>query len=585
MTETLAVLLDDAVAGAITRLDQGRLRFDYDDEYRQRPAATPLSVSMPPSIRTHPDSDISPWLWGLLPDNDRVLARWARGFQVPAKPFSLLSTPIGHDCAGAVRFAPLDKALQVLAKPGTVTWLTEEEVAQRLRELRQDTTAWLGREFTGQFSLAGAQAKTALLLKDGHWGVPSGSAATSHILKPAVQGFDDHDLNEHLCLDAARRAGLIVARTRVAAFGDQSAIVVDRYDRRIVDGEFVRVHQEDTCQALGKPPDQKYQNEGGPSARDLATLFRTIMPPRAADDAVWRFLDALIWNWLVAGTDAHAKNYSLLLSGGDVRLAPLYDIVSALPYDKHERELKFAMKIGGDYRVYPHRNTWDKAATDLGLNADAVLERVVRLATIAPDAFSDAANDEDVVALDRPLPQRLVDLVADRAQRCLAILPAAPKARAMQTIRYEERLTELSDAVPPQALSVEAAPVLMRDAAQALRDATGAEPRDLSAVRERIFALGVAALRAIHALGEAEAPTGYVNPTRDRLPGLIQDFAPNIANLPIAQDDPVGRVADEMLRATNRFVGADPKSLFGSADERLRALYRVVDLAARALSL
>ncbi len=585
MTETLAVLLDDAVAGVITRLDQGRLRFDYDDEYRQRPAATPLSVSMPPSIRTHPDSDISPWLWGLLPDNDRVLARWARDFQVPAKPFSLLSTPIGHDCAGAVRFAPLDEALQVLAKPGTVTWLTEEEVAQRLRELRQDTTAWLGREFTGQFSLAGAQAKTALLLQDGRWGVPSGSAATSHILKPAVQGFDDHDLNEHLCLDAARRAGLIVARTRVATFGDQSAIVVDRYDRRIVDGEFVRVHQEDTCQALGKPPDQKYQNEGGPSARDLATLFRAIMPPRAADDAAWRFLDALIWNWLVAGTDAHAKNYSLLLSGGDVRLAPLYDIASALPYDKHERELKFAMKIGGDYRVYPHRNTWDKAATDLGLNTDAVLERVVRLATIAPDAFSDAANDEDVVALDRPLPRRLIDLVADRAQRCLAILPAAPKARAMQTIRYEERLTELSDAVPPQALSAEAAPVLMRDAAQALRDATGAEPRDLSAVRERIFALGVAALRAIHALGEAEAPTGYVNPTRDRLPGLIQDFAPNIANLPIAQDDPVGRVADEMLRAANRFVDADPSSVYGSAEERLRALFAVAGIAARALAL
>ncbi len=585
MTDTLAVLLDDAVAGAITRLDQGRLRFDYDDEYRQRPAATPLSVSMPPSIRSHPDSDISPWLWGLLPDNDRVLARWARDFQVAAKPFSLLSTPIGHDCAGAVRFAPVEEALQVLAKPGAVTWLTESEVAQRLRELRQDTTAWLGREFTGQFSLAGAQAKTALLLKDGRWGVPSGSAATSHILKPAVQGFDDHDLNEHLCLDAARRAGLIVARTHVATFDDQSAIVVDRYDRRSADGELVRIHQEDTCQALGRPPDQKYQNEGGPSAKDLATLFRTIMPPRAADDAVRRFLDALIWNWLVAGTDAHAKNYSLLLSGGDVRLAPLYDIASALPYDKHERELKFAMKIGGDYRVHPHRDTWDKAATDLGLNADAVLERVVRLATTAPDAFSDAAHDEDVAALDRPLPRRLVDLVADRAKRCLAILPAAATRRVKQTMRYEERLAELSDGVPPQALSAEGAPVFVRDGAQSLRDAVGAEPRDLSVVRERIFALGVAALRAIHAVGEAESPSGYINPTKERLARLVQDYAPNVANLPIAQDDPVARVVDEIVKAANRFTDADTKSVFGSANERLRALYRVVGLAARALSL
>jgi serine/threonine-protein kinase HipA len=585
MTDVLAVLLDDAVAGSITRLDQGRLRFDYDDEYRQRSGATPLSVSMLPSIRSHLDREISPWLWGLLPDNERVLGRWSREFQVPAKPFSLLSTPIGHDCAGAVRFAPVDEALQVLAKPGSVAWLTEDDVAQRLRDLRQDTTAWLGREFTGQFSLAGAQAKTALLFKDGRWGVPTGSAATSHILKPAVQGFDDHDLNEHLCLDAARRAGLIVARTRVARFGDESAIVVDRYDRRIDDGELVRIHQEDTCQALGLPPDKKYQNEGGPSARDLATLFRTVMPPRAAEDAVWRFLDALIWNWLIAGTDAHAKNYSLLLSGGDVRLAPLYDIASALPYDKHERELKFAMKIGGDYRVYPHRNTWDKAAADFGLNVDAVVERVVRLAHVAPDAFADAANEPDVVALDRPLPQRLVDLVADRAKRCLAILPQAAKERAMQTVRYEERLADLTEVVPSQAVSADGAPGLVRDAAQALRDAVAAQPRDLSVVRERISALGVAALRAIQTIGETESPQGYVNPTGDRLPGLIQDYAPNIANLPIAQDDPVARVVDEIIRAASRFVEADPKSIFGSADERLRALYRVVGLVARALSL
>jgi serine/threonine-protein kinase HipA len=585
MTDTLSVLIDHAVAGSITRRSQGRLRFEYDDAYRQRRAATPLSVSMPPSIRSHLDATISPWLEGLLPDNDRVLARWARDFQVPARPFSLLSTPIGHDCAGAVRFAPVEEAGEVLAAPGAVTWLTDEQVAQRLQELRQDGTAWLGRELTGQFSLAGAQAKTALLFKDGRWGVPTGSAATSHILKPAVQGFDDHDLNEHLCLDAARRAGLVVARTRVARFGDESAIVVDRYDRRMIEGELVRIHQEDACQALGVPPEKKYQNEGGPSARDLATLFRTVMSPSAAEDAVWRFLDALAWNWLVAGTDAHAKNYSLLLSGDDVRLAPLYDIASALPYDRHERQLRFAMKIGGDYRVHPCRNTWGKAALDLGLNPDAVLERVAHLALTAPDAFADAANAPDVVALDRPLPKRLVDLVADRARRCLAILPQAAKARAMRTALYEARLAELSDAVPAQRLSTHAAPTLLADTAQALRDAVAAQPRDLGVVRERIFELGVAALRAAHAVGENESPPGYVTPTKDRLPGLIQDFAPNVANVSIPQDDLVKQAAGEMIRAATRFVRADPKSLFGSAAERLRALFSVVGVAARALAL
>jgi len=426
MSDDLTVLIGDHVAGRLTRLAGGRLRFDYDDEYRGRSSPTPLSVSMPVQVRSHRDPVVTPWLWGLLPDNEGVLARWARQFQVSASsPFSMLATPIGHDCAGAVRLAATDEVDEVLARPGEVTWLTDREVGQRLRELREDATAWLGRHFTGQFSLAGAQAKTALLHDEGRWGVPSGSAATTHILKPAVAGFDDHDLNEHLCLDAARRAGLRVARTRVAQFDGQSAIVVERYDRHRRDGRAVRVHQEDVCQALSVHPSRKYQNEGGPSVKDVAQLLLDSMPSRAADDARWRFLDALTWNWLVAGTDAHAKNYSLLLSAGQVRLAPLYDIASALPHGTHEKKLRFAMKIGGDYRVHPWQSTWSKAAIDLGLDPEQVLARVRALTARVGDAFAEAASDPEVLALERPLPPRLVDLVAERARRCQASIGCA----------------------------------------------------------------------------------------------------------------------------------------------------------------
>jgi serine/threonine protein kinase HipA of HipAB toxin-antitoxin module len=157
---------------------------------------------------------------------------------------------LSHCEAASRRKVPIDS-------PVAGTW------AQRLRELREDSTAWLGRSFTGQFSLAGAQAKTALLCQDGRWGVTSGSTPATHILKPAVAGYDDHDLNEHLCLDAARRAKLVAVRTKVTRFGDESAVVVDRYDRQIKGSEIVRVHQEDLCQALGVLPSGKYQNEGG----------------------------------------------------------------------------------------------------------------------------------------------------------------------------------------------------------------------------------------------------------------------------------------------------------------------------------
>lgn len=90
----------------------------------------------------------------------------------------------------------------------------------------------------GRFSLTGAQAKTALLY-DGErdrWGLPSGRIKT-HILKPAIRGLDDHDLNEHLCLEAARRLGLPAAESKVWRFGDQTAVVIRRYDRlRTPDG-------------------------------------------------------------------------------------------------------------------------------------------------------------------------------------------------------------------------------------------------------------------------------------------------------------------------------------------------------------
>jgi serine/threonine-protein kinase HipA len=426
MTDSLTVVIGDSVAGSITRLSGGKLGFSYDENYLTA-GATPLSISMPLTARPYPDHVISPWLWGLLPDDPAVIARWARHFDLArASPFTLLATPIGADCAGAAQFAREKDLDRLLNRAGHVTWLTEDEVADRLRSLRKDSADWLGTAFTGQFSLAGAQAKTALLYESGRWGIPSGSTPTTHILKPAISGLREHDLNEHLCLDAARRAGMMAVNTRITRFRDESAIVIDRYDRYpdTAHGSpsFARIHQEDLCQALSVPPTRKYQNEGGPDARAITELLRRAMSARAGDQAVSRFADALIWNWLIGGTDGHAKNYSLLLSGEEVRLAPLYDIASVLPYGDHENSLRLAMKIGGDYQLNPYRNRWPAAARDLGLDRDELVARVRQLADIAPGAFAEAAKAPDVAELGSDLPAKLTDLIANRCARCVQVL-------------------------------------------------------------------------------------------------------------------------------------------------------------------
>jgi serine/threonine-protein kinase HipA len=164
------------------------------------------------------------------------------------------------------------------------------------------------------------------------------------------------------------------------------------------------------------------QRDGGPTPARIARLLRDAMPPSVAEESVWRFADALAWNWLIAGTDAHAKNYSLLLAAGEVRLGPFYDVASALPYGTDEHKLRLAMKFGNSYAVYPPHDYWPAAAEALDLDAEALHARVHELTEAAPGAFSAAAGTPEVEALASDLPARLIDLIADRSRRCLELL-------------------------------------------------------------------------------------------------------------------------------------------------------------------
>lgn len=425
-TAMLMVLLEGRTIGRVERLASGALRLRYEEVYRDDPMATLLSVSMPPTQEVHGDARVTPWLWGLLPDNAEVLARWGRDFGVSvASPFPLLGTQVGHDCAGAVQFCAPEDADDLISRPGETAWLTEAEIASRLRTLRADSTSWLGPGFTGQFSLAGAQAKTALHYADGKWGTPTGSVPTTHILKPAVAGFEAQNVNEHLCLATARALGLRAATTRIERFEEETAVVVERFDRSTRDGTLARVHQEDLCQALSVPPARKYQSDGGPTPGQIAELMRSTIPGTDAEADVWRFADALAFNWLIAATDAHAKNYGLLLAGNQVRLAPLYDITSILPYDESDGyDVKLAMKVGDDYKLRraDRRSAWEHAADELKLDRARLVERVVDLAERLPEAMARAASEEGISDLPTGVPGQLVDLVSERSERCLGVL-------------------------------------------------------------------------------------------------------------------------------------------------------------------
>ena len=134
MSDSLAVVMNGHFARTLTRLRGGQLRFKYDDPYRTGEDPVPLSISMPTQVRTHADRTVSPWLWGLLPGQRGCTSTMGAPFHTSASsPFSLLGTPVGEDCAGAVGFVRFDKLGAHLDRAGAVSWLTEGDVAQRLQ--------------------------------------------------------------------------------------------------------------------------------------------------------------------------------------------------------------------------------------------------------------------------------------------------------------------------------------------------------------------------------------------------------------------------------------------------------------------
>ena len=288
MTDRLVALANGRVVGEVQCDPRGQLAFVYDAGWRASQHAYPLSLSMPIGAPQHGHDQIEPWLRGLLPDNENVLARWARTFQASAgNAFSLLRAT-GEDCAGAVQLVRTERVDSVLAPAGRqVVWLTAAEVEGRLRTLRHDDSAWRLDGEEAQFTLAGAQVKTALLLEDGRWGIPQGATPTTHILKPPIPGFAGHCENEHLCLALAEALGIPASRSLVSRFGQETAIVVERYDRIRIAGRLVRLHQETSARRRREAPSTNTRATAGPAAGTSLARFGPTATAHAKIFALW----------------------------------------------------------------------------------------------------------------------------------------------------------------------------------------------------------------------------------------------------------------------------------------------------------
>lgn len=404
----LDVYLHDERAGVLERLDGAVMRFTYDRDWLAA-AAAPISLSLPLRAEPYEDSDCRPFFSGLLPEGE-FLRSIARTFHISAEnPFTVLQE-IGGECAGAVSLVTPDSDPPFASVPSP-EWLSDQRLASLLAGLpARPLLAGPDDDEGLRLSLAGTRDKLPVLRKDDRVGITRGRPPSTHIIKMPPPEIPGLVANEAYCMALARQAGLPVATALPVCADHLEALLVERYDRIQEGVQVRRIHQEDFCQASGRPPEMKYESEGGPGVAECGALIREHAAGPGA--ALMELLNALFFNLLIGNADAHSKNYSLLLEGPEApRLAPLYDLLSTRVYGRRFGR-KMAMKYGGEYRPDRIRGRHlDRLADDLEIadrrvraHADVIPRAVLGSRAAARESLPAPWRDDPIIdAIDETI--------------------------------------------------------------------------------------------------------------------------------------------------------------------------------------
>jgi serine/threonine-protein kinase HipA len=415
------------------------MELSYDEAWLASAAARPLSLSLPMNLDGVPlkGDKVGFFFDNLLPDTEAIRQRLRAKYGTKTGGTFDLLEAIGRDCVGAVQLLPEGQVPEGLEEI-SATALSEAEIARLLRGVAAPASA-LDDDEDFRISIAGAQEKTALTRHGGRWCKPHGSTPTTHIFKLPLGLVGGRQLdmgdsleNEWLCAQLLRAYGVAVASCEVQELGGVKALVVERFDRALHSSKryWLRLPQEDLCQATGTPSSHKYESEGGPGLVRISELLGGSV---TAERDLETLMRAQLLFWMLAATDGHAKNFSLrILTEGRYQLTPLYDVLSAWPVTGprndqiHLKKLKLAMAVRGaskHYRVADvqrrHFNT-TAAQCGLGPDMDPLIADVI--------ARTPKVIDEVGASLPGGFPGALFESITKGLQRSakqLARMPAA----------------------------------------------------------------------------------------------------------------------------------------------------------------
>lgn len=381
------MFLSDKHIGILEKDGYGGVNFQYSDN-----ADRILSLSLPIQKEPFENKQCKGFFNGLLPESEHIRIAIGKKYGInPKNDFSILQA-IGYDCAGAVSFFDGDdeqtplKHLQEFYEI-EYSLFSEDELEKFIKELPQKPLA------TGiedmRLSLAGAQDKTSVIVVGGQIGYPKNNVPTSHIIKPAINGYDETIENEFICIKSAEKLGIKVPDVKICYANKTKYLLIQRYDRELIANKIKRIHQEDFCQASNIPSVYKYQSEGGVDFKRCFEILRVTSQPAVA---INQFIQLMIFNYLIGNNDAHGKNFSILhYDNGKIKFAPAYDILCSQVYP--ELSNKMAMKIGGHYKhdeiLLRH---FEKFANENNISFTQLKKVIKNQCEILPDIVDNVIN-------------------------------------------------------------------------------------------------------------------------------------------------------------------------------------------------
>lgn len=302
-----------------------------------------VSLTMPVRTESYVWDDVLPPVFQMnLPEGYLLQALQEQsGPQVTGSPMALLAV-IGRNMVGRIQVAVPGANLSEPPQPVELKALlqgdnSEEAFAQLVRQHATSGVSGIVPKFLDSQTEAierPRHTKTTLLTH-------------RHIIKGSTGRLPYVSLNEHLCMQVARRV-LPTAVTEIS--NDGKALVVHRFD--VDQNGQTRWGMEDVCSLLGLRPSAKYDT----TWERIAKAVRDHVAGENQVETFRQLSTLLLLTYAVRNSDCHAKNVALLYTKrADVRLSPAYDVITTSVYPGYQHNPPGISFMG--------RKTWTPGTT------------------------------------------------------------------------------------------------------------------------------------------------------------------------------------------------------------------------------